>query len=108
MLAEMDEDDWREWPQFAELEPFGAVQDGLYFGLLASLQYNANRGKDAKSLMPADFFPHVKAVSEQQAEPSPEKSAQRLRGMMMVDAWKRGALLKRSKDDAAPASEPAP
>lgn len=37
----------------------------LRFGLIASLLYNANRGKNAKPMMPADFFPEAAEPKEQ-------------------------------------------
>lgn len=90
MLADMDPDDWAEWTQFAELEPFGATMDGLYHGTVASLLYNANRGKDADALKPEDFFPHLK---QPEREPTPEQAAQeakRTHWKMKIAAWKTG------------------
>jgi hypothetical protein len=86
----MDEDDYREWPQFAAIRPFGAIMEGLYHGTVAALLYNANRGKDADARHPEDFFPHLK---QPERAPTPEEAAheaKRLRWQAKIAAWKTG------------------
>ena len=87
MLADMDADDWQEWPEFAELMPFGAVQEALYHGTTASLLYNANRGENARVLEPADFFPHLQRLTVKR-----EQSPKRARLLMALQNWKARGL----------------
>lgn len=52
------------WMAYYELEPFGPVQEDFRAGQVASLIYNANRGKDAKVLGPEAFFPSLQEPEE--------------------------------------------
>lgn len=66
-----------EWQAFYELEPWGPVQEDLRAGIIASLFYNANRGKNKKPLHPEDFFPSLKHKRKAQ---SPDDIRQALIG----------------------------
>jgi hypothetical protein len=44
------------WQQYAELEPFGGLQDDLRAGHIAHTVYSMGRGKDSPDLNPAHWF----------------------------------------------------
>jgi len=56
------------WLAYSELEPFGPVQEDFRAGQIASLIYNANRGKDSKALGPEAFFPSLQEPEEVRQE----------------------------------------
>lgn len=44
------------WIQFYRSEPFGPTRDNLHAGIVASMIYNANRGKRNRPLSAEDFL----------------------------------------------------
>ena len=48
--------DLMEWIAYYEIEPFGQYRDNLHAGMVASILYNANRGKRTKALEVSDFI----------------------------------------------------
>jgi len=87
MFEDMDPDDWREWPEYFALEPQGALQDAQYFGLLASLLYNAHRAENAPAKSPEDWFPHLQRLAAER-----KQSPRRARLLMALQAWKMRGL----------------
>jgi hypothetical protein len=55
-----------EWIAFYQIEPFGVVRDNLHAGIIASILYNANRGKRQKSMTVDDFI--IKDVYEKREQ----------------------------------------
>ena len=45
-----------EWMAYYSVEPFGEDRADLRSGIIASLIYNTNRGKDQSPLSPKDFM----------------------------------------------------
>lgn len=45
-----------EWMAFYQMEPFGTERDNIHTGIIASLIYNANRGKRNTPMSPDDFM----------------------------------------------------
>lgn len=66
LLNEISSKELTEWMAFYSLEPFGTEVDLLGHAIVASLIYNANRGKNrAKS--PAEFIPDFESALHKQS-----------------------------------------
>jgi hypothetical protein len=58
--AEVSSREFAGWIAFFERLPFGPMQEDVRAGLVASLIFNANRGRNVSPLGPSDFFPSLK------------------------------------------------
>lgn len=93
MLDDMDDDDWREWPEYLALEPI-PTETARGLGLIAALLFNANKPEKADPWTPETIFPWLK-------EPEPERTPEeeealairrstRLHWQAKIAAWKTG------------------
>ena len=73
----------RRWMAYAQLEPFGPVQDDFRAGHLTALTFNANRKKNAKALGPEDFFPSLKAPVESDQRDRRDMSPEEMRNSLL-------------------------
>ncbi len=82
MLARLPGHVWRRWQEYQQIRSFGPLHEDVRAGVVASLLFNANRGKNQKALGPADFFPALKLLERQQTAEQ-KKAEQYRRGL----AW---------------------
>lgn len=66
MLSRMSSVELAEWMAFDTLEPIGELRGDVRTGIVASLIYNVNRGKDMKPLAPIDFMPYQNKQDRQE------------------------------------------
>lgn len=57
MLSRISSTELSEWMAFDAIDPIGELRGDARNGILASLIYNVNRGKDVKPSTPIDFMP---------------------------------------------------
>ncbi len=79
LLARVSSRELSEWRVYAQMEPFGSLRADYRAGVLAALTANINRGEDAETVAPDDFFPELK---EPEPEETPEERSARLLGMV--------------------------
>lgn len=85
MLGSITARQWQEWQEFADLEPFGGVQDDLRACVTAIFARLAFSSSD---LSPLEFFPELKRLSSR--EQTPEEMAEIARQWAARDARTRG------------------
>jgi len=56
MLRRMTSSELSEWMAYDSLEPFGERRADLRAGIISSLIFNVNRGKNVKPKSPMDFL----------------------------------------------------
>lgn len=62
------------------------------FGLLATLLYNANRGKDAPIRRPEDFFPSLLEMTQKRRRQSPKRLVTMFRALAQRQKLIEGAV----------------
>ena len=72
MLESITWEQFSEWHEYAQLEPFGAERDDLRAGIIASTIANANRTKKTRPFKATDFMPHFGPEPDRKREPSRE------------------------------------
>ena len=71
MLAHLPQRIYREWQEFAILEPFGEERADLRAGIVAATVANCMaRGKGRSAFKPRDFMPRFEEARREPATPS--------------------------------------
>lgn len=89
--ARISSAEFAEWMAYAQLEPFGGLQDDLRAGAIASTIANVNRDSDKtpRPFEPGDFFPSLTDAGAAEApEQTPKEQLAIMR--MITDAMARG------------------
>lgn len=88
MLERLNSVQITEWQAFFRLEPFGHNMDYYMLGQIASLLYNAYRGKGKSARKPMDFVPFYKGPGEKQ-------DAEEIKSVLLEHAVPKSSAKKR-------------
>jgi hypothetical protein len=78
LQAELTSEDILYWRAYSILEPWGDTREDFRMGLIASILFNSNRGKDVDPKMWYHFFPNVDAPEQAVAKPHEPQTKEEL------------------------------
>lgn len=83
MMARMSQREWLDWRDWMALYPEGIGERGAYYRAGTITAWAASAWRDSRQhpdpFKPSDIFPSLAIEEEEQPEPTPEETAERMR-----------------------------